>query len=79
MEERSEKREKFEELAEKRMSVVKEKIRILGNLANKTNYDYTPEHVEQIISTLLDEVEELEQKFYPKKKDTTFRFKRFEK
>ena len=72
----SEKREKFEELAEKRVSVVKEKIRILSNLANKNNYDYTQDHVDQIISSLLEEIDDLEQKFSPNKKDITFRFKK---
>ena len=37
----SRKMEKFEELAEKRVSDTLKKLQLIGNLANKNNYDYT--------------------------------------
>ncbi|MGG1864082.1 hypothetical protein ABEP22_13115 [Bacillus safensis] len=58
-----EKREKFERLAEKRVTDVVKKIRLIGNLANKNNYDYTDEHVKQIIDTLETELRTLKGRF----------------
>ena len=39
------------------------KIRLLGNLSNKNNYDYTEEHVKAIIDSLEKEVQLLKNKF----------------
>lgn len=44
--------EKFEVLAEKRMTEIIKKIRLLGNLSNKSNYNYTDKHVKEIMKTL---------------------------
>lgn len=57
------KREKFEELGEKRMNEAIKKIRLLGNLSNKNNYDYTAEHVKVMIDTLEKEIQLLKNKF----------------
>lgn len=57
------KRSKFEELGEKRMIEAIKKIRLLGNLSNKNNYDYTEEHVKAIIDSLEKEVQLLKNKF----------------
>lgn len=57
------KRSKFEELGEKRMLEAIKKIRLLGNLSNKNNYDYTEEHVKAIIDSLEKEVQLLKNKF----------------
>ncbi|RKQ17495.1 hypothetical protein [Ureibacillus endophyticus] len=57
------KREKFEELGEKRMNEAIKKIRLIGNLSNKNNYDYTDEHVKAIINTLEMEIQLLKSKF----------------
>lgn len=57
------KREKFEELGEKRMNEAIKKIRLIGNLANRNNYDYTDKHVKDIISTLEAEIQILKSKF----------------
>ena len=72
------KREKFEELAEKRVNEIIKKIRLVGNLSNRNNYDYTDNHVKQIISNIKNEVADLEEKFNSKKKEqeTTFKFKK---
>ena len=45
-------REKFKRLAEKRTTSVLEQLRILGNLSNKANYDYSPEEVRKIFTAI---------------------------
>ena len=47
-----EKRAKFEELAEKRAAKIMDAVRVLGNLSDKGNYDYTPEHVEAVFGAI---------------------------
>ncbi|MGE6400243.1 hypothetical protein [Bacillus cereus] len=66
---KSVKLQKFEELGEKRMNESIKKIRLIGNLANRNNYDYTDEHVKAIISTLESEIQLLKNKF--RKEDNT--------
>ncbi|MEB4887660.1 MULTISPECIES: hypothetical protein [Priestia] len=71
------KREKFEELAEKRVTDTVKKIRLIGNLSNRNNYDYSDQHVKQILSTLEEEIKILRAKFSEsqREKDSTFKFK----
>lgn len=45
-------KEKFIRLATYRTNLVLEKLRILGNLSNKTNYDYTDEEVTKIFNAI---------------------------
>ncbi|MBJ8007713.1 hypothetical protein [Bacillus cereus] len=73
----NEKLNKFEQLAEKRVSEVLKKMQLIGNLANKNNYDYTDKHVKQIIETLESELKMLKSKFGEKslERRTTFKFK----
>lgn len=66
--------EKFEELGEKRMNEAIKKIRLIGNLSNRNNYDYTDEHVKAIISTLESEIQSLKNKF-KKEQDPEISFK----
>ncbi|WP_458354475.1 hypothetical protein [Peribacillus frigoritolerans] len=68
---------KFEELAEKRVSETLKKLQLIGNLANKNNYDYTEAHVKQIIDTLETEIKVLKNKFTEESKSrkTEFKFK----
>jgi hypothetical protein len=78
----NEKMEKFERLAEKRMVDVIKKIRLIGNLSNRNNYEYTDEHVEHIISTLEREIKELKRKFMDENKakgEITFSFDKIKK
>ncbi|HCY49546.1 MAG TPA: hypothetical protein DHU79_04710 [Clostridiales bacterium] len=46
------KKEKFVRLAENRTNKVLEMIRLIGNLANKSVYDYTAEDVEKIFKAI---------------------------
>ncbi|GGM39425.1 hypothetical protein GCM10011351_26970 [Paraliobacillus quinghaiensis] len=59
----SEKLDKFERLAEKRVTETIKKIRLVGNLANKNNYEYSEEHAKKIIETLDDEMRLLKSRF----------------
>ena len=65
-------RERFVKLAEKRVSRVIQDLRLIGNLSNKSNYEYSDEDVEKIISTLRNEVDKTKKRFESvtsKKKD----------
>ena len=57
------KRDKFIRLAESRTNKVLKEIDLIGNLANKSNYDYTPEDTEKIIKALKRSINNLENKF----------------
>jgi len=56
-------REKFIELAEKRVSRAIKDIRLIGNLSNRSNYSYTQEDVRKIVKALKDEVDGLKARF----------------
>ena len=53
----------FERLAEKRVNEALKKIRLIGNLSNKKNYEYTDQHAQQIIDALDAELKGLKLKF----------------
>ena len=57
------KRKRFEKLARKRVIVAIARIRLIGNLANRSNYDYTENHCQQIIEALESELCQLKQRF----------------
>ena len=62
----SEKLQKFERLAEKRMASAIRTLRLLGNLANRSNYSYSQEHVSQMLRALKNELRSLESRFLDK-------------
>jgi hypothetical protein len=66
---------KFERIAEKRVSDTLKKMQLIGNLANKNNYDYTDKHVKQIIDSLEDELKLLKNKFADESTDKNREFK----
>ena len=68
-------REKFVELAEKRVNKTVKDLRLIGNLANKTNYDYGNTEVKKIISCLRQELKMLEKKFEDSSTETDREFK----
>lgn len=74
----NEKQEKFEKLAEKRVTDAIKKLRLIGNLSNKNNYEYTEEHSKQIIDTLESEMKILKAKFKDESgnSESTFSFKK---
>ncbi len=63
MERRQRKREAFKRLAEKRTNAILEKIRIVGNLANRSAYDYSDDDVRKIFSTIEEEVRVVKARF----------------
>ncbi|WP_248283798.1 hypothetical protein [Ureibacillus chungkukjangi] len=72
---KNKKMEKFEELAEKRVSETLKKLQLIGNLANRNNYDYTEKHVKQIVDELEDGIKVLKTKFSEESKERKTEFK----
>jgi hypothetical protein len=60
---RNQDRDKFARLATKRVSKALKAIQLIGNLSNKSNYDYTPEDVQKIFKALQDELSLSRKKF----------------
>lgn len=56
-------REKFVELAEKRVSRAIKDIRLIGNLSNKGNYIYTEADIKKIHRALAEELKVLKSRF----------------
>ena len=54
---------KFIELANKRVNNVLKDIRLISNLANRQNYEYTEEQAKKIVKALQQEVDLLKQSF----------------
>ena len=55
--------EKFKELARKRVRRAIKDIKLIGNLANRSNYFYTEEDAGKIVKALNKEIQELKAKF----------------
>lgn len=64
----SQKRENFVRLAEARVSKAMQAIRVVGNLANRSNYEYSDDDVRRIVEALKGEIDALQGRF--KKSDT---------
>ena len=60
---RSDDRGKFVELASKRVSKALKDIQLIGNLSNRSNYDYTEADVAKIFRALQDELATCKKKF----------------
>ncbi len=61
-------RERFVSLANSRVTTAIHHIRLVGNLANKKNYQYGTDDATKIMRTLQREVDELKAKFKGEKK-----------
>jgi len=53
----------FRRLAEKRTNAILDRVRILGNLANRSAYDYTEEDVRKMFLAIEDELRLTKAKF----------------
>ncbi len=62
----SEKRDNFIRLAEGRVTRAIDSIRVIGNLSNRSNYEYTEEDSKKIIDALQSELNALKVQFKPK-------------
>ena len=60
------KKEKFKELAENRVKKALKLLKLIGNLANRTHYDYSTQDANKIISVLRSEVKNIETRFKSK-------------
>lgn len=57
------KQEKFERIAKHRVNETIKKMRLIANLSNKRNYDFEKKHVDQIMSALENELNDLKLQF----------------
>jgi RNA recognition motif-containing protein len=56
-------RQKFVHLAEARVNKALKDIQLIGNLSNRSNYDYTEEDVERIFKALSGEISACKKRF----------------
>lgn len=56
-------RDKFVDLANRRVSKTLKNIQLIGNLSNRTNYDYTEEDVAKIFRALQSEIAACKKRF----------------
>jgi hypothetical protein len=69
------KRENFVRLAESRVTRAIESLRIIGNLSNRSNYEYDEEDVKKIINTLQGEITSLKNQFKIRRVSTPKNFR----
>ena len=68
-------REKFVRLANKRVSNALKSIQLIGNLANKSNYEYSDIDVAKILKALSDELAACKKRFeFAQKKQSPNQF-----
>jgi len=60
---RESKLQRFERLAEKRVTEALRRLRLVGNLSNRANYEYSEDHVRQLIEALEAELKQLKNRF----------------
>lgn len=60
------KRARFVELGEARVKKATQMLRLIGNLSNTSNYEYSAEDFQKIISALDAEIKLLRAKFQPR-------------
>ena len=70
----NEKKAKFRELAEKRVSNALKQIQLIGNLANTRAYEYEEEEVKKIFKSLKEEISLAESNFKSKGRNNEFKF-----
>lgn len=68
-------REKFVDLAEKRVNKAIKDIKLIGNLSNRSNYSYTEKDSERIYKALKKAVDEMKSRFDEKGADKEDIFK----
>lgn len=69
-------RSKFVRLAEARMTKALKAIQLIGNLSNRSNYDFTDEDVTKIFKALNDEISACRNRFeITRKKSSQTRFR----
>lgn len=71
----SNKRQRFLDMAEARTNAVLQKIKVLGNCANRGLYDYREEEVNKIFKTVQKALDETKAKFTSQRRKRKERFK----
>jgi len=67
---KSEKRERFKRLAVYRTNEILRRLKVLGNCANRSAYDYSEEDINKIFSEIERRIKEIKAKFhFPKHKE----------
>ena len=67
-----EKYERFKRVAEGRTNKIIDQIRLLGNCANKSNYEYSEEDIKKIFSAIENELRLTKAKYQAKQKNKKF-------
>ena len=67
-----EKEERFKRVAEARTNKIIDQIRLLGNCANRSNYEYSEEDVRKIFSAIESELKEAKAKYQTKTRNKKF-------
>ena len=67
------KREKFIRLAQNRTTRVVKTIRLIGNLGNRSTYEYTPEDADKILGTIIEEAQAARRRMADRKADYSFK------
>ncbi len=67
-----EKSERFKRVAENRTNKIINQIRLLGNCANKSNYEYTEDDVRKIFSAIEKELRNTKMKYQAKNTNSKF-------
>jgi hypothetical protein len=67
-----EKSERFKRVAENRTNKIIDQIRLLGNCANRSNYEYTDEDVRKIFSAIENELKNTKTKYQSKATSAKF-------
>jgi len=66
---KSEKRERFKRLAVYRTNEILRRLKVLGNCANRSAYDYSEEDINKIFSEIERRIKEVKAKFhFPREK-----------
>jgi hypothetical protein len=66
---------KFIELANKRVNRAIKDLKLIGNLSNRQNYDFTDEQAKKIVKALQQEVDSVKQSFLSNEEDSQSVFK----
>ncbi len=69
----NDKRKRFKKLANYRTNKVLKRLKVLGNCANRSAYEYTEEEISKIFSEIEKKVREVKSKFYFPNKNKEFR------
>ena len=68
-----ERKSKFKKLAEKRVNNTLKCIQLIGNLSNKSNYEYSQEDVNAIFKAIRQELQITESRFKVNKRSNKFK------